>query len=1108
MHCVTRLWLICLGLLFVVGLQAQTGSISGTVTDSSGGVIPGARVTATNTDTGASRSVDTSATGTFALTNLSVGKYTLSVEAKGFSVAKYSDLVLTVAQALSVNPLLEPGKVNETVEVSGSTLAPIELENAQLSNIVDSKRIVDLPLVTRDPYSLVLLSPGTVQSNTSSGGFSVNGARERNNNFLLDGVDNNDTSVPGAPFGISALTPDATQEFRVITNSFQPEFGRNSGAIIDIVTKSGTNDLHGGAYWFGRYNALGARDFFNTKDNPQDPYVRNIFGFNAGGPIKKDKTFFFVNSEWQRFRTTLTNTSVVPTAAFKTGIFTFQGFKVNLADPNSPNNAQGLPLDPTVQKLLGLLPDPNGEAVDDVRGLYRFPSSEAFDSANVTFKVDHRISEKHSFFLRYVYGGVNDNNVEHQEILPGLGGIGTNQQTQNIAANLTSTFRPTLVNEFHAGVNRVDAPFDCVNRGFDRFSKPDAFGAATDYSISGIVGIGCQPLFDSNGQNRRTGTWTLSDSLTWVKGRHTVKFGGDVRLIYENGFNAFGTRPSVSFDAFTTFNAPIVNLNPNRPCDPNTGANCGGTQIQNMASGLLGLVDIISQSQYFDQSGTRQPADFRDFRWHEYDVFAQDSWKLLPNLTIDFGMRYQYNSVPWESNNNLSALFADPAGTAPFTFSIVGPGTGHPLFNNDALNFEPRFGFAWDPFKRGKTSIRGGYGIFHDRIFGNLINNSSTNPPFQQSFQDFPGDILPNVPTPAVQKPTKTINEGDFLSGASIYDKDFKVPASQNWNFGVQQEVWKDVTVEVNYVGTHGTRESRVVDGNPPQPALVNQLLAKGASPASLQFTALYLGGAVNNTAFFQPAVVKTIGNSTYQGLQSKVTKRFSHGLQIQGAYTWSHAIDDASDPLVAAAGNRSFPRNSLNLHEERGDSDFDIRHRLALNYIYELPFGKGRQFANHGVVGRVLEGWDVSGISAFQSGHPYDVFGNRDSEHAGLSSRGDIVGSLAIPSGSERNRTGPLGTSFALAPFGRSGNYGRNSLTGPGTINTDFLLSKKTAITERLKTDLRFEFYNLFNRTEFVQPGNAIANPATFGLSTGTLTRADGTTSNRQIQLALKLLF
>lgn len=362
-------WLTLLSLVFALSLGAQTGSISGTVTDPSGAVIPGAKVTATNVDTKASRSIETGGAGSYALTNLAVGTYDVEVEAKGFAIAKYTNLALTVAQALSLNPSLEPGKVSETVVVSGTTVAPIELENAQLSNVVDQRRMVELPLLTRDPYSLILLSPGTIQTNSSLGGFSVNGARERNNNFLLDGVDNNDTSVPGIAGGLAGLNPDSTQEFRVITNNFLPEFGRNNGAIIDIVTKSGTNDLHGDAYWFGRYNALAARDFFNTKGNPQDPFVRNDIGYAVGGPIKKDKTFFFINNEWQIFRTTLTSESVVPTAAFKTGIFTFNGFKVNLANPNSPNNAQGLPLDPTVQKLLAMLPNPNGEAVDDVRGI-------------------------------------------------------------------------------------------------------------------------------------------------------------------------------------------------------------------------------------------------------------------------------------------------------------------------------------------------------------------------------------------------------------------------------------------------------------------------------------------------------------------------------------------------------------------------------------------------------------------------------------------------------------------------------------------------------------------------------------------------------------------
>ncbi|MBZ5592742.1 MAG: TonB-dependent receptor [Acidobacteriia bacterium] len=1101
----------CVALILLSGALAfsQTASVSGTVVDSSQAAVPDAKITATNLATNLERSTQTATSGAYSLPNLAPGKYTITIEKAGFATARFEGVELTVAQIQTLNVTLEVGTVNATIDVSGETVTPIELETAQISNVVDQKRIVDLPLIVRDPYSLILLAPGVVQTNSGLGGFSVNGSRERNNNFLLDGADNNDTSVPGIPGGLISLNPESTQEFRVITNNFLPEFGRNTGAIVDVITRSGTNDLHGDAYWFGRYNAMAARDYFNTTPNPQDPFERNQFGWSLGGPVIKNRTFFFVNNEYQRFNTTLRESTVVPTAAFKTGKFTFDGFNVNLADANSPNNAQQIPLDPTVQKLLALLPNPNGESVDDVRGIYRFPSSSRQHFNAVNFKVDQRITDKHNLFLRYSYNGFTDPDPFHDEFIQGLGATGTDQQTHSLAAGLVSALRPTLVNEFRFGVNRVADIFSCGNRtAFDSLSTLDPFGNGSDYAISGIATVGCAALGDTNAQFRKTGTWLVNDSIAVIKSSHSFKFGGEFRNVFENGDNAFGSRTYDSFNGYTTFGVPIANLDPNNPCDPNTGNNCGGRQFQDMASGLLGLVDFQSQYQYFDKSGNRRALDFLKFRQHEYGVYAQDSWKIRSNLTLSYGLRYQFNGVPFEVNNNLSNLFANPQGAAPFTFSIVGPGTGKLLYNNDPHNFEPRVGLSWDPFKNGKTAFRAGYGIFHDRIFGNLFGNARTNPPFVQQVQNFPGDILANVPTPATVPTSPTVTDGAFLS-PTLFAPNLKIPYSQNWNAGIQRELPLALTLEANYVGSKGTRELRAINSNQPLPALVNALIAQGTSPDLLQSTALYVQYPTTlNTALYEPGTNESVGNSTYNSLQFKVTRKFVHGVEIQGAYTWAHAIDDASDPLVAAAGNRNFPRNSFNLHEERGQADFDVRQRLSVNYIMELPFGKGRAYLHEGAMGRILEGWQFAGITTVQDGLPYDIFGNRDSEHTALSSRASLVGSPAIPAGSDRTQTGPPVSAFALAAFGGPGNLGRNTFVGPGLANWDLVLSKTQSLTEHVRLQFRFEFYNLFNRVEFTQPGNLIYDPGTFGLSTGTGTRPDGTSSNRQIQVAMKLHF
>ena len=383
-------------MFFSIQLLAQnTGSMSGVVTDPSGAVVDDARVTVTNQGTNSARVVNTNSSGFYSVPNLVPGVYTVSVEKSGFSPFKFSNTTLTVAQALVLNATLTVGAQEQTVEVNGQQVAPIETESNQLSTLVDSRTIVDLPLLTRNPYELVLLSPGAIQTNDSSAGFSVNGSRSRNNNFMLDGVDNNDTGVPGSPSGIVAINPDSTQEFRVISNDFNAEYGRNTGAIIDIVTRSGTNHFHGDAYWFGRYNALGARNFFNRDPDPQDPYVRNQFGYSVGGPVWKDRTFFFINNEYSRYRTTLTASSVVPTAAFDSGLFTTpDGQQVDLRTPTSPGNMTGLGLDPTIAKVLALLPAPNaGDVIPGITGNLNFASPDSLNAYTWTAKIDHKISQ-------------------------------------------------------------------------------------------------------------------------------------------------------------------------------------------------------------------------------------------------------------------------------------------------------------------------------------------------------------------------------------------------------------------------------------------------------------------------------------------------------------------------------------------------------------------------------------------------------------------------------------------------------------------------------------------------------------------------------------------
>ena len=1159
---------ICFAFLILVlcspkNSLAQNATITGTVADQSQAPVVSVTVTARNTETNASHSAFTNESGLYRLVELPAGQYVLTFEKSGFKVAKFAGVTLTVGQILTVDENLEIGTVSSTVEVQASIVPPIELENAQISNLVDAKRMTDLPLLVRDPYSLVLLSPGVTQSNSGLGGFSANGTSERSNNFLLDGVDNNDTEVPGIPGGLNSLNPDSTQEFRVITNNYAAEYGRNNGAVIEAITKSGSNQIHGTAYEFGRYNALGARDFFNPAQGPsggpQNSYVRNDFGASAGGPIKKDKTFWFGNYEGQRFVTSLTNTSTVPTAAFKTGKFTITQdqngnpitpVNVDVSQPNSANNAVGLALDPNIQKILALYPNPNGPAVNDVSALLFFPSASRQRVDDFTIKVDHNINTKNILSVRYSYNRFTDPDAFHDDFLPGdLGATATYQRTQGASIGLTTTLRSNLVNEFRFGANRTNLQFNCTGTNvFDSFGNLDSIGRGPDYGLPGlgtasVPGFGCLSLGDSNGQARFTGTYQTIDGISYTRGKHAFKFGVEFRDAYSNSFDDFFSRQFLDFSGFSNNGVKALkNVDNNCPIDPTTHAPTPcvsqNTAVENQTLGLLGFVDQQSQGQFYNFKGVRSGDDLRGFRQREWGAYAQDTWKLMKNLTLSAGLRWEYFGVPFEVNNNLSNLFADASGPAPFTFTQVGPGTGKTLYANEFRNFEPRLGLAWDPFKNGKTSVRAGYGIFHDRAYGNLVGNAKGNPPFQQTFFTFPCDQTTatgtcvqttGLTTPATVPTSTEVDQGAFIS-ATLFDPNFKTPYSQNWNIGIQRQLTTSLTLEVNYVGVKGTRLFRVVDGNPPQPGLVSQLLAFcvpgnafGCSTSTLAFANLWVGAefgalpfdAVNNNAFVNPvslstgaALNKSIGNSTYNGLQVNLQKRLSNGFQIQGAYTYAHSIDDINDPLVPGAGNRSFPRNSFDLAAERGNSDFDIRHRGVVNFIYEPNVGKGRGHLSEGFVGRVLEGWSITGLVSAQTGHPYDIFGNRDSNHTGLSARATIIGSPSQPAGTDKTFTGPALSAFELTPYNQQSNLSKNFFYGPNEVNVDSALLKNTSITERAKLQLRFEFFNLFNHTQFGQPGNSIAAPGTFGLSTSTLTRPDGTTSARQIQVAAKFIF
>ncbi len=745
------------------------------------------------------------------------------------------------------------------------------------------------------------------------------------------------------------------------------------------------------------------------------------------------------------------------------------------------------------------------------------------------FKLDHHITDRHSLSLRYGYDHFNDPNPFHDEILPNnVGAIGEKAITQGFAGTLTSTLSNTLLNNFTAGWNQLYLPFSC--QGLNVLDDPsvnvvDQFGSGREYTFNTFTPFACAAgAFLSNGQNRTTGTTSFGDSLSWVRGAHNLKFGMDFRRVREKGFNNFFSRRQVDLRA--NFNGlSVLDLGP-------AGSSLSGfSTLEDDASAFWGFVGSDLYAEYFDKAGARRPTDNKDFLQHEYDFFAQDSWKVLRNLTLNLGVRYQFNGVPYEEHANLSNLFMDPT-TAPLTFTIVGPGTGRMLYDNDFSNIEPRVGFSWDPRGDGKMAIRGAYGIFHDRVFGNLFGNARGNPPFEQDYATQPAETLngfvgnggfPLVPPQTT--PSLVVSDGSFLL-PSLFDKNFKNSSSQNWNLGIQREIPGDWVLDLSYVGSKGTHIFRLVEANPPNPTLVQGLVAQcnatpGCDSSSIAGAGLWFIGGVPHTALFRgAALLRSVGNSTYHSMQLKVTHRFTHGFQVQGAYTWSHAIDDSNDPLTPGnlGGNPGFPRDSLHLSFDRGNSDNDVRHVATINYIWELPIGRGRAWAGNGAVGRILEGLQISGLASLQTGHPFTMLSGVDTLRTGRIGYVDQVGN---PYAQGPNNGTPGAKvwitnldALQVPAFDTIGNVGKNQFFGPSFVNFDLSIAKKMQITERVGWELRFEGYNIFNHPNFLNPGsdsNHLGNVLTSGLAgliTGTVQSPDGTTSARQVQVGMKLTF
>ncbi|HXQ70855.1 MAG TPA: TonB-dependent receptor [Pyrinomonadaceae bacterium] len=1055
------LFLIVVSLLLAAPVLAQThrASLRGTVSDSNEAAILGATIKLKSLATGETRTTITGESGEYAISSLAPGLYQLEVEKTNFRTSSQRiELLVNQEQRQDVTLEVsgpEPESIDSTFE------ANVKKDTASLGTVIENRQVTGLPLDGRNFYELSLLVPGAVPAAQGSAGsvrgdfsFSVNGAREDANNFLLDGVYNIDPKLN--TFGVRPSV-DAIREFEMLTSTYDASFGRNPGAQINVILNSGSNNFHGSLFEFHRNAALDARNFFAPSSEPKPKYIRNQFGGAIGGPIVRDRTFFFADYEGTRSREGITRITNVPTAEERVGNFSHSVFGVPINPfTGQPFDGGVIPsflLNPIGLEIAGLFPLPNRNVP-----FQNFVSSPMQRDDNDTFdvRVDHRLTDRADLTFRYSFG---DRDLFEPftgpslSLVPGFGDT-VRRRSQNAMGTLTLVPTQNLVNETRVAFSRVAASVTQEASVLNsEVGLPTISPRERDLGLSFITLTGFSPLGDegNNPQNSVTNVYQLLNNSSYVHGDHVIKFGLDFRFSQQNAFRDVESRGRLQFSPFgqITFNA--------------------------LGDLLLGAPLVTSVARVDNP---------QQIRTESYNFFINDSFRVTPRLTLVGGLRYEYNSPPVDKDDR--ATIYDVA-----TRSLVPVGTnGVPRsgFDPDRNNFAPRVGFAWTIGEDQATVLRGGYGVYYDQSPLAPAEALYFNAPFFDNSIFFP---LPGLPL-SLNDPFPSFFPFALPDSALAIQRDLRTGYMQHWNLNVERQIGERGVLEVAYVGSKGTKLLTARDINQPQPS---------ALPPGLPFVPR------PDPRFDDVDLLESRANSSYNALQTRFQQRLARGFTALASYTWSKSIDDASN-FFSSAGDPNFPQNSFDVAAERGRSNFDVRHRLSVSYSWALPFGKSRRYLDdNGWLSTVLTGWETYGIVTVQSGRPFTVallpeidnsgtgrsilgFGNND--------RPNVVGN---PELSNSTTSQWFNTSaFAFPAPGSFGNAGRNILNGPGFQNVNVSLMKNTALSERLNLQFRAEAFNLFNHPNFNLPDNFLGSP-TFG-------RITSARDPRHIQFGLKLLF
>ena len=1030
--------------------QPPRATVRGIVRDASGAAQPAASAAVTHRGTNATRTVETSDDGQYVVAALPPGPYRLEIAQQGFKT-HIEDFDLFVGQDLRVDVALQVGAPSEQVSVTAPA-APVERDSPSLGAVVDNPLLVNLPLDGRNFLELALLAPGTAPAAQGSASsvrgdfaFTAGGGREDANGFLLDGVDNVDPKL-----NTPAVRPtvDAIREFEVLTSSYEPEVGRYGAGQVSVVMKSGTNTLNGTAYGFFRTGALDARNVFAPRDEPAPDYNRSQFGGSIGGPMARDRLFFFADYEGTRITEGLTQIANVPTAAERAGDFS----QSLLPRPINFLTGQPFPgdrippffMNPIGQAIAGLYPLPNRDTP-----LANFVSSPNLEDRVDQFdvRVDRPSGGALDLTARYSF---SDRTLDEPfagagfSLVPGYGNT-LERRAQNVVLAGQSVISPRLLNEVRFGYTRVASRVNQAGQGTslnNQVGLPELSSNPRDWGLSFITVTGYSPLGHeyNNPQKGITDAYQLVDSLTWSPGAHLVKAGFDLRAVRQDAFRDVQARGNLTFTPLAYTGNALADL-------------------------LLGLPTITVAARLDNP---------QRLRTENAGLFVQDQWRLTSELTLSAGLRYELTSPPVDAGDR--ATIYDPA-----TGSVVAVGSGgvpRAGYQTDRNNLAPRLGLAWSVTPQ--TVVRGAYGIYYNQsALAPSEGLYFSDPYFHLDFY-FPAQGLPPLtlydPFPA-GFPVPSPQSG------FTYQRDLETPYLQHWSIGIQQQLGATRSVEAAYVGSRGSALITGRDLNQPRPS---------PQPFNLR----------PNPLFGDITILESAGRSEYNSLQLKFEQRSAAGLSMLASYTLGRSEDDASG-FFPSAGDPNYPQDSLDRAAEFGRSSFDVRHRLSVGFAWDVPFDDARS----GLAGALLGQWQVSGVITLQSGRPFTVallpeIDNSNTGRANLgfgnNDRPDVIGDPALADPSPDRWFDP--GAFVVPAFGSFGNSGRNTVEGPGYQNVNLALMKLVPLGSGSRLQLRLESFNLFNRANYNQPDNFLGSP-TFG-------RVLSAQSPRRFQLGAKLLF